>query len=203
MEFRDFVNIFWQQRHPLFVIVLLSGLIGWSAYVLQSPSVAADLTLNIARTGVQQTTDYRYDGFYRLQADERFADTVVRWLESPRVLADMGSLAKAQPLRREVWQFGDPVRAERLSSQVIRVQYRTKTTDEAKRFSRSMLTVLNRETTQLNGEAADESWFLVESGEPVVTDGQFGWPKAVGFSVSFGIFLAFWIGLIRYYWKKH
>jgi hypothetical protein len=202
MELRDFVNIFWKQRQVLMSIIVVSGLIGWMVFMLQSPIRGADLTLNIARTGVQQTADYRYDGFYRLQADERFADTVVRWLESPRILSDISVSAKVQPIDRQPWQFGGAVQSERLSSQVIRVQYRTRTVDEAKRFSQSLLTVLNRETERLNGKDADESWFVVEGGEPVVTDGRFDWLPAIGLAVACGVFVAFWTGLIRYYWKK-
>lgn len=202
MELRDFVKIFTKQRRVLAVIVLASGVAGWLVFVLQSPSVAADLTLNIARTGVQQTADYRYDGFYRLQADERFADTVVQWLASPRIMEDVAVATKVRPLSGRPWQFGGGVQAERLSSQVIRVHYRTQTVDEAKRFAAGLLTTVNTETSQLNSAAKDESWFTVQGEEPVVVDGQFGWPKAIGFGVVIGIFVAFWVGLIRWYWRK-
>ncbi len=202
MELRDFVRIFTKQRPLLMSIVVASALLGWCVWWLQPLCVAADLTLNIARTGVQQTNDYRYDGFYRLQADERFADTVVRWLGSPRMVEDIALAAKARPISGAPWQFGPAFQAERLSSQVIRVIYRARTNDEAKRLAQGILARVNQETAALNGSAQDESWFVVRGEEPVVTDGRFVWPKALGIAFVLGLFVAFWTGLVRHYWKR-
>ena len=202
MELRDFVNIFLKQKKVLLSIIVGSMCVGLFVFALQVSSVSADLTLNIARAGVQNTTDYRYDGSYRLQADERFSDTVVQWLASPRILSDIASESKVQLLNAKPWYFGGAVRAERLSSQVVRVSYRATNAGEADRWAKGLLSVLNQDTRQLNSTADDESWFTVQGEAPVVQDGRFGWLTALGVSAFVGVFVAFWVGLFRYYWKK-
>jgi hypothetical protein len=94
MDLREFLRLFWKER------VLFSGTVavfvatGFVVQLLQPIRFAAEITMNVARSGVRTTTEYAYDDFYRLQADERFADTVVRWLESPRIVSDILHTAK-------------------------------------------------------------------------------------------------------------
>lgn len=202
MELRDFIGIFIKQKKVLLSIIGVSLCIGWLIFLLQASSVSADLTLNIARIGVQNTNDYRYDGFYRLQADERFSDTVVQWLASPRILSDIASESKVQLLDAKPWYFGGEVQADRLSSQVVRVSYRTNSAEEADRWAKSLISVLNQYTKQLNSTSYDESWFAIQGGDPVVRDGRFSWLVTFGVSTFVGVFVSFWIGLFRYYWRK-
>ena len=201
MELRDFIGIFIQARKLFFSVVAGCIAVGaiWCGF--QPITYHADLTLNVARNGVQQTNDYRYDSFYRLQADERFADTVVRWLASPRIMEDIATSAGTVPLSSGPFSFGNTLDAKRLSSQVIEVTYRTGDRDSADRLAAALITVINRETGQLNVDVIDQGWFVIQGDRPVITDGRQGiWVVLVG-SIAVGVFIGFWSVLFRWYYR--
>ncbi len=121
MEFKEWLDIFRKRTRMMITVILGCIAVGVLWYVFQPRGLAADLTLNVTRIGSQETSDYKYDDFYRLQADERFADTVVRWLGSPRIVSDIYSTAHLDADSLGLSGLNKAFKSERLSSQMIRV----------------------------------------------------------------------------------
>ncbi len=193
MEFRECILIFCRYRALFFWIVALFVGAGFLVQRIQPARYAAEITMDVARSGVRVTSDYSYDDFYRLQADERFADTVVRWLESPRIVGDIASEA----------HVSEPVSfdAGRLSSQVIRIRYVTHDEASARRISAAVFTVLNRETGSLNRNRSEDGWFALIGDTPSIRDARFGGGRAFSIALCLGIFLGFFAVLFRWYWE--
>lgn len=195
MELREFVNIF-VDRKKLFVGVLLGFmLLGLAAYRFQPERYEAAFLLGVSRTGYEETDDYRYDQFYRLQADERFADTVVRWMAAPSVRAEMISLGAPESVVATL-------SAKRLSSQMIDVRYSVPNGKEFGKAKEAIVSALNKETEKLNAETKDPNWFTVVAGDPVVSDARVSLRIAFGGGAAAGLFFAFWTVLLVRYWKK-
>ena len=202
MELRELIILFRRQARLFFGIVLCFIVLTFIWQRTQQPVMQATLLLNVGRQGVQSTPDYTYDSFYRLQADERFADTVVRWLASPRVVEDIYSDAH---LRTQDFSFRDLKKvfaAGRLSSQMIEVTYGGPNEKMVRDLATSLPIVLNRYTESLNQEGQEKSWFVVIGDEPVVRDGRTGLPIALGVALAVGMFVAFWTVLLRHYFAK-
>lgn len=195
MDLREFLRLFWKER------VLFSGTVavfvatGFVVQLLQPIRFAAEITMNVARSGVRTTTEYAYDDFYRLQADERFADTVVRWLESPRIVSDILYTAKRDD---EMISFD----ADRLSSQVIRIRFVSRDEKTAEVVSRALFEVLNRETASLNRDRLEAGWFALVGETPSIVDARFGKDRAFGISLFLGVFFGFFAVLFRWYWSE-
>jgi len=193
MELREFLLIFRKYRALFFGTVVFFAGAGFAIQLLQPVRFASDITMNVARSGARATSEYTYDDFYRLQADERFADTVVRWLESPRIVGDIAREARVP----EDVSFS----AERLSSPVIRIRYRTPDEAGAKRVADTLFTVLNRETASLNRDRSGDGWFELVGETPSITDARFGKGRAMAISFFLGIFFGFFAVLFRWYWN--
>jgi hypothetical protein len=147
MELREFVNIFVDRKKLFFGVFLGFILVGLAMYRFQPGRYEAALLLNVSRTGYEKTDAYRYDQFYRLQADERFADTVVRWMAAPSVREEMISLGAPEPVVVTL-------SAKRLSSQMIDVRYSASSSErirECERDNRFRVEQGNGET-QCGGE---------------------------------------------------
>ena len=123
MELKDYINIFKKQAKVFWVVVLIGVLAAIIWQKSQSKDHRATLLLNIGREGAQDTGQYRYDSFYRLQADERFADTVVRWFASPRVVEDIYAGAGFDLKNLDARGLKNIFMAKRLSSQVLEVTF--------------------------------------------------------------------------------
>lgn len=196
MELKEVIKIFWKYRITFLAVTALVVAVAFAWHFLLPQNYATSLMLNVTRSGTQQTGEYAYDDFYRLQADERFADTVVRWLGDSRTIVDIYSAAKVS------LHPSESLRAKRLSSQMISVTYAAPTIEDAKKVSKSIVETLNKQTEELNKLQKQETWFVILGSEPVITVA--GWPlfKIFVAALLFGMFLAFWAVLGRHYFEK-
>lgn len=202
MELRDYLRIWKEQKKVFWAIVLFSVLAAVIWQQSQSVSYQATLLLNIGREGKQETLDYTYDSFYRLQADERFADTVVRWLGAPRVVEDIYGTAGLDAKRVSTRDLKNIFVAKRLSSQVIEVTYADADVRTSQKVSESMVSVLNAYTESLNKENKESNWFVVIGSDPVIRDARAPLVSAMAIGLALGLFIGFWGALSRHYFRK-
>ena len=191
---RNKQRVFWMT----FGIIVFVALV-WQGN--QGNRFGATLLLNISRSGSQQTSDYTYDGFYRLQADERFADTVVRWIGSPRGTEDVlheASIGTESLRTKDLTGF---FTVGRLSSQVIRVEYVRGDSESTEKIAGALVKTLNRYANELNRDARDPSWFMIIGNDPVIRDARVSLEKVLAMSVAVGIFLGLFFSLFSHYWE--
>jgi hypothetical protein len=196
MELREFIRIFTDRKRLFFGVFFGFVLLGLAVYRLQPERYEAALMLNISRTGYEKTDAYRYDQFYRLQADERFADTVVRWVAAPSVRAKMRSLGASE-------RVIGTLSAKRLSSQMIDVRYSASSPKGFGDAKGAIVAALNDETEKLNADAKDPNWFTIVADEPVVSDARVPLRIAFGGGIASGLFFAFWSVLAARYFGRN
>ncbi|OGI17075.1 MAG: hypothetical protein A3J63_03710 [Candidatus Moranbacteria bacterium RIFCSPHIGHO2_02_FULL_40_12b] len=195
MELKEYIAIF-KKNFRIFLltvgIVLIGGLV---FYKLTPLTYKIILDLNVTRTGIQETGDYQYDNFYRLQADERFADTVARWLGSPWIQEKIYSGANAGSEQRKI-------KAQRLSSQFIQVTFVLRDRSHAKNVSRSIVENINKQAEELNKYQKEKNWFTVLGNEPVVRENKIGLALAAVIFLALGIFIGIWVVFIKNYFNN-
>lgn len=194
MELKDFIGIFRKNQLWFWGAFLSIIVVGSGVRFFLDGIYKAEADLNITRTGYQkETSEYRYDEFYRLQADERFADTVVRWIGSKRTQADIA--------RDFDGVYFSKLRGQRLSSQMIKISFLIKDKEKAGEMSRIISRVLNNKTEELNSEQKNPQWFRLLVSAPVVEKYAMPWWQMMGLLSILGLFFGFWAVLIRHYWK--
>jgi hypothetical protein len=191
--------------------------LGWVFWYTQPQDLTVNVLLNVTRLGADTSSEYQYHDFYRLQADERFADTVVQWLASPRIVIDIDAEASRRigGLADNMGSFLTPsarryhlFKAERLSSQMIEVSFTVPKVvvginasvaplDRVRTMA--LLGVLNQETALLNQGQNEPSWFTLIGNEPVSIDARFGAGFVFLIAGIAGILLGGWVVLVRYY----
>jgi len=205
MELRDYLKIFAKNLvwFSLTLFVILAAGAGYKHYRNSQPvSYQVSLLLNVTRSGIQSTENYRYDDFYRLQADERFADTVVRWIKTPRIVTNVYNetgMISGDIGIKELSGFFD---AKRLSSQAIEVNFSANSAVEAQNLSENLIKAINSEIKNLNQFQKDENWFKVIGDEPVIKEYKVAWKSVLVISIILGIFLGIWVVLIKNYLTK-
>lgn len=205
MDLRDYLKIF-KKNIFVFLLTLLIVIGTGAAYKRYKESkpvtFGVSLLLNVTRSGIQTTDDYRYDSFYRLQADERFADTVVRWLELPRIVTNIynetGIVSGDISLRKLSKIF----KSRRLSSQVIEVTFESKSAREAQDISESLTKAINQESKLLNQYQKEDNWFKIIGDEPVIKENRLEWKDVLLLSAILGLFLGVWATLIKHYFTR-
>lgn len=125
MEFKEYLAIIKSNFKLFGSIVAIVILASFSYFYLKPISYEASLVLNITRSGLQKSDQYKFDDFYRLQADEKFAETLVQWIKSPRVALDIWTAAGNSPENLSLKQLTKLFKAEKLSSQIVSVKFST------------------------------------------------------------------------------
>ena len=198
MELRDFLNIFYKARLLYLGIIGAFLLLGALFLAYQPKEYQSSLLITIGRTEGVTASEYSYDGFYRLQADERFADTLVKLLGTSRVAEDIFADAKLPGSGKDKY-----FSAKRLSSQVVEVTYRSTDKQVLTSLGESIPRVLTRYTDELNREAIpNENWFRIVAALPVIEGARVAASIVLGVALFFGVFVGFGVILFRYYLGK-
>ncbi|MEA3323285.1 MAG: hypothetical protein U9Q12_03605 [Patescibacteria group bacterium] len=194
MELREFFAIFGVHKKLFWGIIGLFVIGSLIFYFLQEQTYKTYVNINITRSGVDETFEYTYDSFYRLQADSKFADTVVEWMKTPYVLEQIFDNGSDGAINQKGF-----LHADRMSSQTIAVTFVTATKKEAQNIAKNLNRTLNEETQKLNKIQKQENWFVIFSNDPITGDNRLSlfFVLTVGFAI--GLFISFWAVMIKHY----
>ncbi|MDD3607744.1 MAG: Wzz/FepE/Etk N-terminal domain-containing protein [Candidatus Moranbacteria bacterium] len=201
MEFKEILKII-IERKVLFIIILLLTVflvIGWLLF--QPKKYQASLSVDITREKVNETTDYQYDQYYRLLADEKFADTVVQWTSDPQLVKEIFDEAGIKKDAKKLSQFSQLIKGEKLSANFIRIRFDVGEKEEAEKLANSIEKIFTEKTVRLNESAKDTNWFKLSFSPAIIVKYH---PGFIGFflaGIAGGILLGIFACLFHYYWK--
>lgn len=202
MELKEMVKIFKKNIRLFLAIIILSVLAGAMWKTLSPARNEAVFAVHVTRTGTQETDDYKYDDFYRLQADEKFSDTVARWMQSPQIVSEILKKTGTDLESHSIRSLESFFEAKKMSPQMIEVSYDAEDFSRAKEISESVVETLNRQTSSLNKEQKSANWFLILGSDPLVEKKVVSWPSVLAVSFLVGFLISFWTVLIWHYWKN-
>jgi capsular polysaccharide biosynthesis protein len=168
MELREYYKILKSNISVVIYVTIIVVIATYAWFVRVSQTYSASLLLNISRIETQQSADYRYDQFYRFQADEKFAETIVEWLKSPGIAHDIFTKAGVSSDQKTMRQLGKSFSSEKLASNLAGVQFSTQTEDEARKIASAIDTIVSEKTQAINASAKDPDWFRVDSSNLIV-----------------------------------
>jgi capsular polysaccharide biosynthesis protein len=199
MELREYYKILKTNVSVIIYTVVIAVVVVYAWSVRAAQVYNASLLLNISRTETQTTADYRYDQFYRLQADDKFAETVVEWLASPGVSQDIFAKAGINADQKTMRDLSKSFQAEKLSSNLVSVKYSTETNDEAARIAPAIESILADRTKSLNSAAKDPDWFQIDSSNLIVLKNTQDLRLNFGIAALAGLFLGALFAFGKYY----
>ncbi|HCP08487.1 MAG TPA: hypothetical protein DIT25_01670, partial [Candidatus Moranbacteria bacterium] len=151
MEIKEYVQIIKKQTGLFLAVIAAAVLASFAYFFLQPASYTASIMLDIARDGSQETEDYKFDDFYRIQADEKFGETVVQWLKDPGVSSEIISGSGFDVKNFSLRELSKSFKAERISPQTVAVSFSSPDPEQAARISASLVDVLEKKVGTLKG----------------------------------------------------
>lgn len=201
MELKEYLQIIKKNLNVFLSVVLGVVVISFGWLLLKPTSFSTSLLLSITRDGSQDTTDYKFDDFYRIQADEKFAETIVQWVSDPGVETEIFSGAGINADNFSLRQLSKSFKAEKLSSQAVVVFFSSPNVAQSQKIAASIAEVLTRNNEILNKDQKENGWFKIFSHDPVIIRDALDPFLVFAVALVVGIFLAFWAVLIRHYLK--
>lgn len=199
MELKEYLSILKNHGKAFVLVAVLAVIAGIAFFSFRPIRYNTSLTLNITRSGVQETADYKYDDFYRLQADEKFAETVVEWLKSPRTVADIYFNSGIKTDQFSLGKLEKSLRSEKLSSQIVSIKFSADTPEKAKNISDSITQVVAKNIASLNANQKEKNWFEIVAQDPVIAENTLNFWVVILAALAAGIFLGLWAVLIIHY----
>jgi uncharacterized protein involved in exopolysaccharide biosynthesis len=206
MELKEYVKIVKQHKMLFFgVWILFAGFV--MAWFFSRPqSFEAVMSIDIARQSGQENSqssgEYDFDQYYRLEADENFAETVVQWLKDPGVVNFVFSDSETEASGDSLSSFSKFFKAERLSPNYVQVRYATKNPSDAAAIFNSTKEIITEKTNSLNEDSKDSNWFKAIFSGPVVAEKKLPLlPVLVGAVVG-GLLISIFSVLTSHYWKE-
>lgn len=199
MDLKEYLQIFKKNSKLFFAVIFIVILAVFVFFSSQAVFFKISLTLNISRQGVQDTQDYRFDHFYRLQADEKFSETVVEWLKRPRIVADIYSSSDLNIENLNSKKLSGLISAEKRSSQIVAVNFSAPNPDIAQKISAGIFEVISQNTQSLNETQKENDWFKIIAGKPIIVKNNPDYPILFAISFLVGLFLGFWAVMFKHY----
>lgn len=198
MELKEYLLIF-RKNKKLFFGTAGTIIFIFAAYLLWRPvAFGVAMNLNITRSGTQNSDAYKYDDFYRLQADEKFAETVVEWLKSPRVEEDIYADAGIDTTDYSLKRLSGSLMAEKRSSQVVAVAFSVPDRKIAEKISASIPKIVSRNIQSLDQDQQDPTWFEIVPQSPVIRQQEVS-TLLVAAALLLSVFLAFFAVMFKHY----
>lgn len=200
MELKEYLQILRKNTKLFLAVPVIFAMVSLLYFnVIRPVSYDTSLMLNISRLGSQDTSEYKYDDFYRLQADEKFAETVTEWLKDPRVVENIYSTAGIDVAKLTLGQLSKNIKAEKLSSQIVSVKFSSADSRISEKISEAVVKKIKENTESLNKNQKENTWFEIVSGEPVVRKYEAGVFLSFLAPLFLGIFTGLWVILIKHY----
>lgn len=199
MELREYYKIIKSNIAVIIYTVAIVVIVAYAWSVRVSQSYNTSLLINISRSEMQLTSDYRYDQFYRLQADEKFSENVVEWLKSPGVAKNLFEKAGISADQKTMRDLSKSFHAEKLSSNLVNVEYSTASDDDAGKIAQAVSAILPNRIKALNAEARDQNWFQIEATDLIVLKNTQDLRINLGLAALVGLFFGTLLAFGKHY----
>ncbi len=202
MELKELLKLLKEKRKIFFVVcfgvIFLS--LGW--LLVKKTQYQASMALHIARNEVSQAEQYQYDQYYRLLADEKFADTIVRWADDPQIARKIFSDAEIEIKGNNLGNFSKLIKAEKLSPNFIRFSFSAKNKENAEKIALSVEKNFVEKNNLLNQNSQDKNWFMLVFDKAIIIEHRINPFLVLVISAIAGAFLGFFSVLFHHYWKE-
>ncbi|MDD5344537.1 MAG: hypothetical protein PHW12_08970 [Smithella sp.] len=202
MELKQYIAIFKKEKNIISGTILLVLILTLIFSGLKGVYFDNDMLLLISRSGTQNTPDYKYDGYYAVQASDIFADNVSQWLTSATVASEIYTRAKAESEMKSLRDFSKVFKADKLSSQYVRVRYQTNTKETATNLAHAMTDVLQEKADLLSQFSTEHIGFKVIYSDPLSVESKPDYLLNGLLAIVGGLFLGLFAALGKNYFEK-
>ncbi len=208
MELKILIKIFIKYKKLFWSIMIVFIVIGCIYYVSQPKKFSVATTLHITRSiseNYKKSLNFGNDfsSFYRLQADEKIADSIVAWLKSPSIVLD---ILKTSGQNLSEYNNNDDLvsiyNVNKASSQIVNIKFMTNNKLDGKKQVDSIDKKLNELLKAMIIEKSTSSWFKVIVEEPVIYFYEKSLIFTLSLSLALGFFTSFVIIILIHYIKE-
>lgn len=201
MELKEFIKIIKAKYKLIFAIAVLTGVSAYIFSAAQSKQYETSLSLFVIKSETQDTSDFKYDGYYALQAAESISSSMEQWLKDPETVNTIYQKAQLGTDFGDLKSYAKKFKAKKMSSQHIEVKFKTESEKEAEKISSAILEITDAKLKTMKTESKDEVSFALEKTNPLIIENR---PDAIInliIGLISGLFLGIFVVLLKEYFS--
>lgn len=161
---------YWQRvRLALPWLLLASFAAGVVAYVIASsypPAHQVHFSYLISLSEREAAGEFRFDGFYALQATDLFAQTLARWIQTPEVIVAAYREAGLTPPTENPRQLTRLIKADKTAPQLVQVTVEETSEEKAGQLTTALQTVMEKNVAAYDDQGIPAIAFRVVATDP-------------------------------------
>ncbi len=170
MELKEYLKIIKKNLKLILAVGAIAALSAFLFSSFQPVKYETSLSLLISKNKTQETDDFKYDGYYALQAGEMLADTIVEWTKSPAVVNAIYQEASVHGNFGSIKSYAKKFTAKKMSSQHIEIKFNSDTKESAEKISSAAVKTINDKIKTLEENSGEEISFLIKGENPVIVE---------------------------------
>ncbi len=167
MELKEYIKIIKNDLKLIFVIAFITSFSAFLFSSLQPIKYETSLSLLLSKDRSQLTDDFKYDGYYALEASGILADSIVQWVKSPELISSVYQKAQIDGNFKNLKSYTKKIIAKKMSSQYIEVKFETNNIDQANKISIAIVDEINGKIQKMKNDSEEEIAFLISNENPI------------------------------------
>lgn len=168
MELKEYLKIIKKNSKLIVIISIITGISAFLFSITQPLKYEVSSSLSISKNKTQETDDFKYDGYYALQAGEIITNSIEQWLKNPETVNAIYQKAEVAQDFKNIKSYAKKFTANKMSAQHIEVKFETDNKEDAEKISSAITEVIKSKVKNLEKNSEQELSFLVESEEPLI-----------------------------------
>jgi capsular polysaccharide biosynthesis protein len=199
MELKEYFKIIKDEKKMIVKITVLTAFFAFIFSLYTPPRFETSVSLFINKNGTQQTDQFKYDGYYALEADDIIADDIEKLLQSPEIVIGIYQKSGIDPNFKNISSYKKRFTAHRMSNQYVEVGFTTQNRNDAGKISEVLTKTINQKISEISTSSGQEVSFEVSNSQPVILEKK---PDLL-FNGLIGLLSGLFLGIIAALLKKY
>lgn len=151
-----------KKRLPwLLLISAAAALIAYGVVARVKPQYEVHYAYVISLAQREAPQEYRFDGFYALQATDLFSATLASWITAPEVIVEAYEQAGLPLPSEDVREIAKAVKAEKTAPQLVQVTVKHESKSRAEALAAALKTVVDKRVEEYHDQGTPAVAFRV------------------------------------------
>ncbi|MCK4592394.1 hypothetical protein KAT63_03065 [Candidatus Parcubacteria bacterium] len=199
MELREYLKIIKSNFKLIIIISIITAVSAFLFSTMKPVVYEISISLAINKNKTQITDDFKYDGYYALQASEMLANTIVEWTKSPTIVDAIYQKAGVNQNFKNIKSYTKKFTAKKMSSQHVEIKFKTNTRENAEKISSATVKIISDKIKTLEKDSEKEIAFSVSSENPIIIENK---PDAF-LNLFIGLVSGFILGIFIVFGRRY
>lgn len=199
MELKEYLKLIRKNHRLIITVCVITGISTFLFSILRPVKYDVSQSLFINKSGSQETDDFKFDGYYALEAADTISDSIGEWLKSPEVVNEIYAKSGIDPAFKNIKSYSKKFKAKKLSAEFVEVKFESGNINEANKISGAIVEVVNSKTKSLKDASNGEVSFSIAGSSPIVVESKLDALFNFVIGIASGLLLGIFIALSREY----